>query len=666
MATTINSSALDFATIKNNLKTHLANKDQFRDYNFEASGLSNILDVLAYNTHMNALIANFALNESFLGTAQLRSSIISLAEGVGYIPDTNIASKALVRVYFTTTAVPREQKIVLPAYTKFTTSVDDITYTFQTVEAYYAVDDGTGFYEFKTSDGSNNIPIYQGTLKTKTFLVGEYEDNPVYIIPDKTIDASTASIVVYENTSSTSGTPYQNILNASTISSQSTIYILKESPNGFYELSFGDGETFGVAPSAGNKIVVNYLSTVGEDANGAYVFTPTSTYIYGSISSTLNTVVASRSLGGKVKESIESIRQNAPFQYAAQNRMVTPADYSALIQRTYSNLIDDIISWGGEDSLNPEFGAVFSSILFNSDVDQLTADNTKLAIIALAKQLAVSSFNLRFEDPVTTYIEVDTFFQFNPRLTDRTINAVTDTVRNAITNYFAANTGRFAQSFRRSNMLSLIDDVDNAVLSSRSTVRMQQRLIPSTPNLIDIVNGIVLGTLTSTQRNRIVKLVVMKKYEDAANYIINNGLTDQNYTSVLNTLSRTAVSVSQTIRYPVPIAIPDDDEYSITSSQFMYRGKVCVIKNRLTKNTLQIVSLQNDTVVVNNVGYYTPSTGEVTLNYFEPTSIIGGVDYIKLAAVPANQSAIRPLRNERLVYDPDRSSVTAVITSANN
>ena len=98
MATTIKSTALSFDAIKNNLKTFLADKPEFNDYNFEASGLSNILDVLAYNTHYNALTANFALNESFLGTAQLRSSLVSLAEGIGYIPDSKTASKAVLNL----------------------------------------------------------------------------------------------------------------------------------------------------------------------------------------------------------------------------------------------------------------------------------------------------------------------------------------------------------------------------------------------------------------------------------------------------------------------------------------------------------------------------------------------------------------------------------------
>lgn len=667
MATTINSSALDFNNIKNNLKTYLANKDQFRDYNFEASGLSNILDVLAYNTHLNGLIANFALNESFLGTAQLRSSIVSLAEGIGYIPDTITSSVAKIRIFFTTDVSPREQRIVLPAYTKFTTTVDDVTYTFQTIEAYYAVDDGTGFYEFKTAAGSNQIPIYEGTLKTKTFLVGEYEDNPVYVIPDTTIDAATVSVNVFENVSATSATPYQNILNATSISSQSTIYILKEAPNGYYELSFGDGVTFGVAPSSGNKIEVRYLSSKGLAANGAISFTPSATYTSGSISTTLRTTLIQKSVGGKDQESIESIRQNAPFQYASQNRMVTASDYSSLILKNYSSFITDIASWGGQEALNPEFGAVYSSILFNDDVNEETVDEIKLNITSLARQLAVASFNLRFVDPVTTYVEVEAFFQFNPQLTDLTINNITDSIRAETTSYFTTNTGKFGQSFRRSNLLSLIDDVDNAVLSSRANVRMQQRFVPTTPNLISVINSITLGTISTAQVNAIVNLVLLRKFEDAANYIINNDLApDKTFTELRTTLSNTRLSNNQQLQFPVAIAAPDDVNQTIVSSQFTYNGRLCQLRNRLNTNIIQIVEISGNNVILDNVGSYNASTGVVTINYFNPTNIVGGVDYIKLSAVPANQSAITPTRNERLVYDPDRSSTTAVITSANN
>lgn len=665
MATTIRSTSLDFNAIKNNLKTFLAKQDEFKDYNFETSGLSNILDVLAHNTHVNGLIANFALNESYLGTAQLRSSLVSLAEGVGYIPDTNTASIAKVRLYFTTTTTPRESTVALPAYTQFTSSVNGVAYTFQTVEAYYATDDGNGFYEFQTSTGSNQISLYQGNYKTKNFLVGEYEDNPIYVIPDKTIDADTTTVTVYESATSTAGVPYQNIINVATISASSTVYILKEAPNGYYELSFGDGSTFGIAPSAGKKITVQYLSTAGAEANGAIVFTPKQSFSTDDFTATINVTTIAASAGGGEKESIESIRQNAPFQYATQNRMVTAEDYASLIRRNYSTLIKDVVAWGGEDNLSPEFGAVYVSILFEADVSQALQTEVKQGIIELANQLSIVSFNVRFQDPTTTYIELDTYFQFNKNLTDQTLNSVSTGVKSIISNYFSANTGNFKQSFRRSNMLTLVDDYSNAILSSRADIRMQQRFVPSTPNLISVINNLTLNTLNEAQINYVVDLVTKGKYNFAATYLIDNEYSTKNYTDTRADLASTRIVNSQTLRFPQPIAVPDDDTYAISSNTFVYNGQNCILRNALSSNVIQVVT-PSGAVVNANIGSYAAGSGVVTLNYFNPSSIAGGGTQIKLSAVPANQSAIAPTRNELLVYDPDRSTAVGVIVTATN
>lgn len=664
MATTINSTALDFNNIKNNLKTYLANQDEFKDYNFEASGLSNILDVLAYNTHFNALTANFALNESYLGTAQLRSSIVSLAEGIGYIPDTDTASQAKIRVYFSTTTTPRDSIIALPAYTQFSTEVDDVAYIFQTIETYYATDDGTGFYEFKTADGSNRIPIFQGTLKTKTFIVGEYADNPVYIIPDTTIDADTISVNVYESTTGTNATPYQNIINATTVSESSQVYILKESPNGFFELSFGDGKTFGVAPSSGGRIEVRYISTSGVVANGASSFTPVGDITSGGVTTSLNVTTFVNSIGGDEKESIESIRKNAPFQYATQNRMVTAEDYASLILRNYSTLIKDIVSWGGEDALNPEFGAVFTSILFESDVSADTIEETKRGIIDLAEQLAIVSFNLRFVDPVTTFIELDTFFQFNPKLTDQTLNAIQDNVQNQITSYFDTNTGSFKQPFRRSNLLTDIDESSTAILSSRANVRMQQRFTPTAPNLVSTINTLTLSSLTEDQINYVVNLVVSGKYKQASSWLVDNNYSTDNYTVTLTTLANVSLSNNQALRFPTPIAAPDDDEYIITSNQFTFNGIQCILRNKLSSNVIEITTPSGSEILVDNVGSFDAGLGTVVIDYFNPSSISGGATEIKLSVVPANQSAVTPQRNDLIVFDPDRSATTGVIVTS--
>src|SRR5210317_891619 len=180
MATTIKSSDLDFENIKGRLKTYFQNKSEYADYDFDASGLNNILDVLAYNTHINGLTANFALNESFLNTAQLRSSVVSHAEALGYVPRSYTSSKANLNISLTIADSNRPTTITLPRGTSFTSTVAGVSYTFRTRESYSAQDDGTGFYEFKTETDSNSIPIYEGIEKTKTFFVGESDETQIY------------------------------------------------------------------------------------------------------------------------------------------------------------------------------------------------------------------------------------------------------------------------------------------------------------------------------------------------------------------------------------------------------------------------------------------------------------------------------------------------------
>ena len=184
MATTIKSTQLDFDTIKTKLKDFLKQKTEFADYDFEASGLSNVLDVLAYNTHFNGLIGNFALNESFLNTAQLRSSIVSHAEALGYVPRSYSSAQAKLNLSLSVASSTRPTAITLPRNTQFTTSVDDVSYTFQTRENFTALDDGAGLYQFLDGNGQTGIPVFEGQEKTKTFFVGETGDSQIYVIPD--------------------------------------------------------------------------------------------------------------------------------------------------------------------------------------------------------------------------------------------------------------------------------------------------------------------------------------------------------------------------------------------------------------------------------------------------------------------------------------------------
>lgn len=605
MATTIKSTALDFANIKANLKTDLAGNTEFNDYNFEGAGLSNLLDVLANNTHYNALIANMALNESYLSTAQLRSSLVSLAEGIGYIPKSKTAAFATVNLSVNTgNLANRPSTLSIAKGTKFTASVDDVSYTFQTTSTSTATDNGYGLYQFTDANASKDIIIKEGVEKTKTFYVSEDSINSIYVIPDKNLDINTAVVKVYETASSSRYATYINLVDATTINADTKLFILKETPNGFFELSFGDNVTLGKAPVAGNKVTIEYLSTSGPAANTANAFTAVSKVSIEGNDYTLTATLKNKATGGAEKETLESIRKNAPFSYAAQNRMVTAADYSTLVTRNYGNLIKDIQSYGGEEALRPEFGVVFLSVEFKDDITATTITQTKNSILELTKQLSVVGFDVKFEDPSKTFIETEVYFQFNPKLTSKTVNVIQDEVQEVVEKYFTDNIGKFNQSFRRSNMLSLVDQVDAAVLSSRAEVKMQKRVTPT------------LGTKEDFK-----------------------------------------------IRYPAPIADADDKNHIVTSSSFVYEGKTVVIRNKLSSTKLQIIALNNNTVVVDNIGSYSPGASTINIIGLNVSSIIGGEDYLQIKAKPANESAISPLRNDILNYDSGPSFTSGVIVS---
>ena len=508
----------------------------------------------------------------------------------------------------------RPNTVDLPINSRFSSTVDDVTYTFQTREVHTAEDDGNGNYIFKTTDGSIGIPIFEGTVKIKTFNVGEFNEADVYMIPDETLDADTAIVRVIDGSFSS---VYTNITAATTISATSTIYILKEAPNGFYQLSFGGNGILGLAPAAGNSITVEYLSTRGADANTAKAFAATDAVTVLGSARTLTVTTSAAAIGGDAKETIASIRTNAPFQYASQNRMVTPEDYTSIINRNFSTLINDIISWGGQDNPEPTFGTVFSAIDFEADVTAATQAATKASIEELVKQLAVISFNVKFADPIETFIETQLFYQINPNLTALSTNAITNSVKAAIDNYFAATTGKFEKAFRRSAMLTKVDEVSTAVLSSRSIIRMQQRIVPT----VNIFNAF---TLT--------------------------------FPSIIAT--------------PAAKATPSDDDYVVRSNTFLVDGNPCRILNEqrvnIATNKLQVVQSGTGTVIVDNIGSFSTTSGLLTITAFRPTGLLGGPSNIKIAVLPANQSAIAPERQNIIKFDEATSTITAVTTEAEN
>lgn len=600
--TNVESTQLDFEAIRSKLKTYFAASDQFKDYNFEGSALANILDVLAYNTHFNALMANMAINESYLETAQLRSSILTHAYSLGYFPSSVLAASATLEVRTSLAGVEgRPSTITLPAGTRFTTSIEGVTYTFQTLQTYAATDDGNGEYVFLDQNGLANIKVFEGNTVTRTFFVGAKGDKNLYVIADPNMDTTTVDVRVFANASTTLYDSYSNISKAIRVNADSKYFLLKESPNGNYELQFGDGVATGKAPTAGNKVTVTYLSSAGETANGASLFTALDPVVVDGTPYSLVTTLVYRSSGGAPKEANESIRLHAPLVYSTQRRMVTSYDYHSLIQSNYPDL-QDVIAWGGQDNDPIDYGKVFISIRYpdeyDSDTKQGIQDDISNNLIA---PLGTLSITPEYIEPIQTYLALTVNFDFNPVLSGVTIQTAEDQIFAICQKYFDDNLGQFGKQFRRSNLLALIDGLSDAVLSSRIDIVMNQRFIP------DLVN-----------------------------------------------------SRSYTISFPETILGPDDVNYRIDSTKFIYDGEACIIRNKLNTNTLEIVNAAG-TVLVNNIGDYTTGTGKVNLINFAPEGILGGVNYIKIRAIPSNQGTLSPLRNYTLEFDTEDTLVRGTV-----
>tara|TARA_B100001248_G_scaffold134304_1_gene100843 strand:- start:112 stop:1977 length:1866 start_codon:yes stop_codon:yes gene_type:complete len=599
MATTIQSTDLDFDTIKTRLKDYFKRQSEFNDYDFEGSSLSNILDVLAYNTHFNGLTSNFALNESFLNTAQLRSSIISHAEALGYVPRSYASALAKLTLTITIANDDRPTAIELPRNTKFTTSLNDVSYTFRTREKYIAAPNSAGVYTFKTSEGSSDIPVYEGIEKTKTFFVGETSDSQIYVIPDLTIDTTTIRVQVFDTSVSPNFNTYTNINTATRITPTSTHYQIKEVPNGYYELIFGDGISTGKAPTAGNKIVVDYLSTVGPTANGASVFS-TDAQVEGV---SLQHVTSAAAAGGSFREGIESIRQNAPLYFTSQRRMVTAEDYTSQILTNYGSFVDDVTSWGGQDNDPPTYGQVYVSLKFKSDVDAATQLDVKNKIISeLSDNFAVASIDTKFVDLNIAYLEILTTFNFDPDLTSRTSSTTETLIQDTINSYFSNNLQKFGRVFRRSNLLAILDDIDESILNTKMRIKIQKRFTPTVGSIRDY-----------------------------------------------------------TINFPVEIGSATgmgSHERQVTSSRFTFNSKTCTIRSKFNSTTLEIINT-SEGVELDNIGSFDPKAGRVNLVGFSPTEVTGGE--LKISVRPANESTIRPLRASVIDIDPAASKANAVL-----
>ncbi len=462
MATKLEISELDFDGIKDNLKTFLRQQDEFTDYDFEGSGMSVLLDTLAYNTHYLGYNANMLANEMYLDSADLRSSVVSLAKQVGYTPTSSTSSKAVIDVLVNNAS---GSSVIMTAGTQFTTSVDSQSYTFVNKED-VSITPIDGVYKF------SSLPVYEGSYLNYKYTVSSSDIDQRFIIPNDSVDTTTLRIKVQESSSDSTTSTYTLANGIVGLDSTSKVYFLQEIESGRFEVYFGDG-VLGKSVADGNIIIMDYITSNRFAPNGASTFTLSGT-IGGFSSATITTI--DNASGGADKESITSIKYNAPRDYTAQDRAVTADDYKVLVKSLYANA-QAVQVYGGEDAETPDYGKVYISIKAKSG-SNLTV-TTKNTIVKSLKQYAVASVTPVIIDPETTFITLIVSFKYDSGKTIKDVSTIETNVLNTVSIFNSGTLNDFAGMFRHSKLTESINNADVSILSNITTVKMYKYITPT-------------------------------------------------------------------------------------------------------------------------------------------------------------------------------------------
>jgi hypothetical protein len=468
MATNLNVTELDFADIKNNLKNFLKQQSEFNDYDFDGSGLNVLLDILAYNTHYNALNAHYSLNESFLDSAQIRGNVVTRAKLLGYTPRSVLSPRATVNIAVTAAdsfSGTLDTTLTLPRGTKLTTQITGDEFQYVVLETQTATLVGRT-YTF------NNVVIAEGDARELKYRVDNDIENQKFQLSDYDADTSTLRVRVQQNEESSGSDLYTKFETLRGVDSASKVYYLQENPSGYYEIYFGDGVT-GFKPSNNNIVTIEYVTTKGVESNGANGFSLVDSLLAGA---TQTVTLVSAASGGAEAETMESIRFNAPLTFIAQNRAVTSDDYASIIKKEFSN-IDSISTWGGEDNDPPDYGKVYIAIKPLLAETLTTAEKTDITG-AILKGKNVVSITPEIVDPNFTYLELDVNFKYNPNLTDRSSVELQSVVRDTIKDYNFNNLNKFDGVFRHSQLTRAIDSADPSILNTIVRPRMFQNITP--------------------------------------------------------------------------------------------------------------------------------------------------------------------------------------------
>lgn len=431
---------LDFFQIKDQLKTFLKSQTQFKDYNFDGSNMSVLLDVLSYNTYQNNFYTNMAINEMFLDSAITEGSVLSHAKELNYLPTSATSARATLNLTILAPFSTYGSFISIPEHTKFTTAYNGANYNFYTSEAYIARRVGnTNRYT------CSNVTIFEGDLVSETRYVTAASSTLIL----SNTNADISSIKVFIN-------DVEYIFSASIfgISSTDSVFYIEPSLNGNYAVTFGNNK-FGIQPTISDRIVISYRVTSGSIVNGSNKFTTS------FISGTFIELVTS-ALGGQEKENIESIKYFAPKSIQTQERAITSKDYEILLKKQFgSSTIKSISVYGGDEIDPPRYGKVVISI--NTVDGASISQGFKNSIINFLSDKMPLPIKPIFIDPEYLFAKINVDLYFSNDNSTKSAAELETLVRNAIISYSNTYLDDFGSTLPLSKLSSIIDMLDPGI-----------------------------------------------------------------------------------------------------------------------------------------------------------------------------------------------------------
>jgi hypothetical protein len=677
---------LDFNTIKTNLKTYLQSQDVLKDYNYEGSALSTLLDILAYNTQYNAYYLNMVGNEMFLDTAIQRGSVISQAKMLNYTPRSAVAPTATINLQVNDVVVP---SLTLPKFTTFMSeAIDGVNYNFVTADAYTENTVG-GVVNF------NNITLKQGLATTLNYTV-DLIANPetIFEIPDENIDTSTLVVTVQQSSSNAASDVYTLATNYSSLTGSSKVYFLQESLNNTYEIYFGDN-VLGQKLVDGNIVNVSYVVTSGTAAAGANNFVLMDTIVGYANTSVFPLTPATT---GNEKESIESIKFQAPKSYAAQSRAVNKNDYiTAISQNNLGLQFDAVNVWGGEENVPPVYGQVFVSLKPTGSFT-LTQVQKQRIIEDILKPISVLTVTPTIVDPDYTYLQLTVNVLYDPTKTTQTSTQLAAGIKSAIQTFANETLNTFNSTFNTYDLLNTIQNYSSSVITSEFDLKLQKKFLPnlSTPTTYKLFYN------SSLQAGRFLSGTSSSpamQFRDPNNFAnIIDGIYIEEVPSVTNGVESISV-LNPGFGYQVPptVTIMGDgtgatatavisggtiQSITVDNAGSGYTSAVAMITPAAGDTTGQlgaaVVNLEGrfgtlrtyyfdsnnvKTIFNSNVGTIDYQEGVITLNSFGPIQVDNTFGQLTVTTTPTT-SIVSSTYNRIITIDPfDVTAITVNVTA---